>query len=128
LISELAALTGCSMRWRRSAPRSDRPRDPAHRARARLHDAAQSLRRRRRMKSRRVPLLATIAVVATILASVPTKPLVLVWNASPSVPLGLYRVTSDTAPRAGDLIIVRPSPPLARFMADRRYVESGVPL
>lgn len=63
-----------------------------------------------------------------MLAAIPGKPLALVWNASPSVPLGLYRIIPMTAPRIGDMVVVRPSPPLARLMAIRHYVESGVPL
>lgn len=80
------------------------------------------------MKPRRLPLVVAIAGVAAIAAAVPKKPLALVWNASPSVPVGFYRVTPGAPPRIGDLAVVRPSPALARFMADRRYVEAGVPL
>lgn len=80
------------------------------------------------MNARRWPLAIGIAGLAAFAASVPAKPLSLVWNASPSVPLGLYRITAIEAPRVGDMIVVRPLPPLARFMADRRYVETGVPL
>ncbi len=47
----------------------------------------------------------------------------LLWNASASVPLGLYRIEPNGPPRVGDLVAVRPSPALERFMAERRYVE-----
>lgn len=80
------------------------------------------------MKLRRLPLVVAIAGVAASAAAIPKKPLTLVWNASPSVPIGLYRVIPGAPPRAGELVVVRPSPALARFMADRRYVEAGVPL
>jgi conjugative transfer signal peptidase TraF len=80
------------------------------------------------MSARRWPLAIGIAGLASLSASVPAKSLSLVWNASPSVPLGLYRIVDATAPRVGDMVVVRPSPPLARFMAERRYVEAGVPL
>lgn len=49
----------------------------------------------------------------------------LVWNVSPSVPLGLYRIVPPTDPLPGELVAVRPSPGLARFMAERQYVEAG---
>ena len=49
----------------------------------------------------------------------------LVWNASASVPLGLYRIEPGVQPRIGDMVAVRPSPALTRFMADRRYVEAN---
>lgn len=54
-------------------------------------------------------------------------PLRLMWNASASVPRGFYRVT-DERPRVGDLAVVHPPGPVARFMARRRYVPLGVPL
>ncbi|MBV9812529.1 MAG: S26 family signal peptidase [Acetobacteraceae bacterium] len=47
----------------------------------------------------------------------------MLWNASASVPLGLYRIEPNEPPRVGDLVAVRPSPSLGRFMAERRYVE-----
>jgi len=50
----------------------------------------------------------------------------LVWNASASVPLGLYRIESGAAPQVGDLVALRPWPTLGSFMAERRYVEANV--
>ena len=50
------------------------------------------------------------------------------WNASASVPLGLYSIEPGARPRVGDMVAVRPSPALARYMARRRYVEAGVVL
>ncbi|ABQ66553.1 Type IV secretory pathway protease TraF-like protein [Rhizorhabdus wittichii RW1] len=52
-------------------------------------------------------------------------PLRLVWNVSPSVPVGLYRIDSAGDPRPGDLVALRPSPDLTRLMAERHYVEAG---
>ncbi|MBA3880632.1 MAG: peptidase [Sphingobium sp.] len=49
----------------------------------------------------------------------------LVWNVSASVPLGLYEIEPSAVPRVGDLVAVRPSPALTRFMAERRYVETN---
>ncbi len=49
----------------------------------------------------------------------------LLWNASASVPLGLYQVQPGERPQLGDLVAVRPSPALGRFMAARRYVEAN---
>ncbi len=49
----------------------------------------------------------------------------LVWNVSASVPVGLYRLVPVTILRVGDLVAVRPSPTLARYMASRRYVEAS---
>ena len=51
----------------------------------------------------------------------------LVWNASASAPIGLYRVVSDNAAR-GDLVLVH-APESVRQLADERhYLPSRVPL
>jgi len=52
----------------------------------------------------------------------------LIWNASASAPIGLYRVTTLDHPNVGDLVAVSPPPVLSRFMASRRYLPSGIPL
>lgn len=51
----------------------------------------------------------------------------LVWNASASLPIGLYRTVPGT-PERGDLVLARP-PESAVLLADRRhYLPAGVPL
>lgn len=60
-------------------------------------------------------MLAGIALVMT--ACLPKHPL-LIWNASPSVPLGLYRIAQGF-PRLDDLVLVQLTVPMAR-LADRR--------
>lgn len=55
-------------------------------------------------------------------------PLRLVWTASASMPIGLYRIEPVANIRIGDFVLVRPSPALETLMAERRYVERGVPL
>ncbi len=52
----------------------------------------------------------------------------LIWNASASVPIGLYEVHPVGPLRVGQLLIVSPPAPLARFLAARRYLPTGVPL
>lgn len=65
--------------------------------------------------------------VALGLASV-LKPLpVLVWNASASVPVGLYAVSSGTLPRVRDLVLVRLPEDARRLASDRRYLPSDTP-
>jgi conjugative transfer signal peptidase TraF len=56
------------------------------------------------------------------------RPPWLVWNASASVPIGLYAVDTIIDVHAGDLVVVRPPEPLARFLADRGYLPRSVPL
>ncbi len=52
----------------------------------------------------------------------------LIWNATPSVPIGLYTVLSLDAPHAGELVVVHPPNALAQFLADRHYLAKGVPM
>lgn len=68
---------------------------------------------------------AGAALVALLLPALHRPQLRLVWNASASVPLGLYKIEPGAFPRVGDLVAVRPSPVLTRFMAERRYVEAN---
>ena len=65
---------------------------------------------------------------ATALPQLDDHPPWLVWNASASVPIGLYAVDTIVDVHAGDLVVVRPPEPLARFLADRGYLPRGVPL
>lgn len=55
-------------------------------------------------------------------------PPVLIWNASASVPIGLYYVQPEHHLAATDLVVVMPPEPVARFLAERGYVQRGVPL
>lgn len=76
--------------------------------------------------SRRILILMTLGTLllgASVPSILPTK---LVWNASPSVPTGLY-VINNTAPSRGDLVFVQ-LPKWAQIIADqRRYLPSNVP-
>jgi conjugative transfer signal peptidase TraF len=52
----------------------------------------------------------------------------LLWNASASVPIGLYTMQPAGKLTAGELLVIRPPAALAQFMAARRYLALGVPL
>ena len=52
----------------------------------------------------------------------------LIWNASASVPLGLYSIAPARHLEVTDLVAVETPEPLASFMAERRYLPRGVPL
>jgi conjugative transfer signal peptidase TraF len=52
----------------------------------------------------------------------------LLWNASASVPIGLYAVRRALPLHVGELVIVTPPEPLAQFFAARHYLPLGVPL
>jgi conjugative transfer signal peptidase TraF len=66
-----------------------------------------------------------VLVVFTIAAK-PTA--VYIWNASGSVPIGLYRLQPNFRLAVTRLVAVRPPEPLATFLADRRYLPRGIPL
>jgi conjugative transfer signal peptidase TraF len=52
----------------------------------------------------------------------------LLWNASASVPVGLYAIHPAGRLMANELLVVKPQAALAQFMAARRYLALGVPL
>jgi conjugative transfer signal peptidase TraF len=67
---------------------------------------------------------APLAVPATGL-----KPATLyIWNASDSVPVGLYRLLPIGELSVTDLVAVQAPEPLATFLADRGYLPRGVPM
>jgi conjugative transfer signal peptidase TraF len=68
---------------------------------------------------------ATVGIALTAFIDVPKK---LVWNASASVPLGLYAITIADHLSVGDRVAIDPPEPLARYLAARGYLPRGVPL
>lgn len=69
--------------------------------------------------------IAASVIAFTMVVDLPTK---LVWNASASVPIGLYAIRPIERLEVGELVLARPSEPLAAFLADGGYVPLGVPL
>ena len=51
-----------------------------------------------------------------------------IWNASASVPIGLYAIRPAGALQVTELVVVRPPTPLASFLDARRYLPKGVPM
>jgi len=51
-----------------------------------------------------------------------------VWNASESVPIGLYSVEPVGKLAVTNLVVAAPPQPLATFLAERGYLPFGVPL
>lgn len=64
---------------------------------------------------------------AAIGAFIPTS-IHLVWNASASVPIGLYDLDPPRHLAVGDVVALMPDKPLADFMVERGYIGRGVPL
>jgi conjugative transfer signal peptidase TraF len=52
----------------------------------------------------------------------------LIWNASASTPIGLYRIRPAGRLAVGDLVAVDAPEPLASFLADNGFLPRGVPL
>ena len=67
------------------------------------------------------------ALSVGILSFVPVAPK-LIWNASASLPIGLYTIAPAQHLEVTDLVAVDPPEPLASFLAEHRYLPRGVPL
>ena len=73
-------------------------------------------------------IMVTVAALAAVIAgSIPTAPR-LVWNASASVPIGLYAIAPADRLKVPDLVVVMPPEPFAGFMVARGYVGRDVPI
>jgi conjugative transfer signal peptidase TraF len=70
-------------------------------------------------------LTATLGAGLTVLVHPAPK---WIWNASASVPIGLYAVHPTGALHLGELLVVAPPEPLAAFLAGRGYLPKRVPL
>jgi conjugative transfer signal peptidase TraF len=51
-----------------------------------------------------------------------------IWNASASVPIGLYANEPATQLQLNDLVVVRPPEDIATFLAEGGYLPRGVPM
>lgn len=81
------------------------------------------------MTARRAILFAMLAGCALVAApALSGHGPRLIWNASASVPVGLYRVEPVGRVEVPDLVAVLPPEPLAGFLAERGYLARGVPL
>lgn len=90
-------------------------------------DTLRSRRTARRRLRRRATAIGglLLATGATIL--LPPRPL-LVWNASPSAPIGLYVLGAKADLSAGDMVIARLPDAMRDFAAQRHYLPANVPL
>jgi conjugative transfer signal peptidase TraF len=81
------------------------------------------------MSDRLLTLITMICAAAVVVATMGPKPSPsLVWNASESVPLGLYRLQPPGKLAVTDLVVAMPPEPLATFLAKAGYLPHGVPL
>lgn len=68
-------------------------------------------------------LIGLLALTAGLLA----LPVRLTWNATPSVPIGLYAVSKPTLAR-GELVLADAPPPARQVASERRYLPDGAHL
>lgn len=73
-------------------------------------------------------MVTCFAALATGVSAFVDPPKTLIWNASASVPVGLYRVAPVDRIEVADLAVVMPPAALARFLEKRRYLPNGLPL
>lgn len=73
-------------------------------------------------------LSAGCASVAMIVPAITSPVPRLIWNASASVPPGLYLLHRAASARVGDLVAVFPPRTLGTYLARRRYLPLGLPL
>lgn len=79
------------------------------------------------MKRRTIILAGTVAAAALLSAALPVSR-VLVWNATASVPTGLYHIRGTASLHVGERVAIDPPPHLQRFLAARGYLPVGMPL
>lgn len=81
------------------------------------------------MKARVTTLATMVSGAAAIAATgVVRSPPALVWNASESVPVGLYRLQPARQITIHDLVAVWPPERLVRFLYEGNYLPRGAPV
>jgi conjugative transfer signal peptidase TraF len=81
------------------------------------------------LNSRVAALLTMLGAVAVVLPTIGTNSTTrYVWNASASVPVGLYRLRSAGELAVVELVAVQPPEPLATFLAEGGYLPRGIPM
>ncbi|WP_404400561.1 S26 family signal peptidase [Pelagibacterium halotolerans] len=81
------------------------------------------------MSWRRITITAMFAGVALLAVPAWLNPAPrYIWNASASVPIGLYRVEPATRIEVTDLVAVMPPDALANYLDTRGYLPRGVPM
>jgi len=80
------------------------------------------------MKGRLVTIVMTFGAVALIMSTMGESTPVYIWNASKSVPIGLYQLQPAGRLAVTQLVAVRPPEPLATFLDLNGYLPIGVPM
>ena len=80
------------------------------------------------MSSRTLTILMTFTAVALVLSTMEEATPCYIWNASKSVPIGLYQLQPVGRLAVTELVAVRPTEPLATFLDLNGYLPIGVPM
>ena len=78
-----------------------------------------------RFKTLATTLCGAVALTAPIVLEITPA---YIWNASESVPIGLYRVQSADELFVTELLVVQPPEPLATFLDLNGYLPAGLPM
>lgn len=88
----------------------------------------QTMARRRRRRHVMLAGLVVCTSVPLLASTLWDPPTLLVWNASSSAPVGLYRVHAGRPVRRGDMVVAWTPEPARTLAARRRYLPANVPL
>ena len=80
------------------------------------------------MNARCATVFTTIAAAGLLLSTIGAAPPLYIWNASNSVPRGLYRLELATTLTVTELVAVQPPALLATFLDLNGYLPIGVPM
>lgn len=80
------------------------------------------------MKGRLTTILMTFGAVALVMSTMGEATPAYIWNASNSVPIGLYRLQPADSLAVTELVAVRPPEPLATFLDLNGYLPIGAPM
>ena len=81
------------------------------------------------MIGRAVTLFTTLVAAVGLLSTLQAKPAIrYIWNASESVPIGLYLLQPTGQIFVTELVAIAPPEPLATFLAEGGYLPRGIPL
>jgi conjugative transfer signal peptidase TraF len=80
------------------------------------------------MNGRCSTIFAALAAVAALVSTIGGATPRYIWNASNSVPIGLYRVAPAGKLIVTELVAVQPPDPLAAFLDLNGYLPSGLPM
>ncbi len=73
-------------------------------------------------------LLASVVATATLATLTVPVSRYAVWNATASVPTGLYAIRGKASLHVGERVAIEPPPELRSLLAERLYLPTGVPL